>query len=43
MLGAKIGSGKGRNQAEVISSASGVFVVTVQSEKGISTIKLIKE
>lgn len=43
MLGVKVGSGKGKNQAEVRSSGSGVFIVTVQSEKGISTIKLIKE
>ncbi|MEN4762590.1 T9SS type A sorting domain-containing protein [Chryseobacterium sp. C39-AII1] len=43
MLGVKIASGKGKNQAEVVSSESGVFIVTVQSEKGISTIKLIKD
>ncbi|WP_276590702.1 MULTISPECIES: T9SS type A sorting domain-containing protein [unclassified Chryseobacterium] len=43
MLGVKIASGKGKNQAEVVSSDSGVFIVTVQSEKGISTIKLIKD
>jgi len=43
MLGVKIASGKGKNQAEVVSSDSGVFIVTVQSEKGTSTIKLIKD
>jgi len=43
MLGVKIASGKGKNQAEVVSSDSGVFMVTVQSEKGTSTIKLIKD
>ncbi|KQS93440.1 T9SS type A sorting domain-containing protein [Chryseobacterium sp. Leaf394] len=43
MLGVKVGSGKGKNQTEVSSSGTGVYIVTVQSEKGTSNIKLIKE
>ena len=45
VLGLEVGSGKGENQLEVgaISTASGVFIITVTSEKGTSTIKLIKE
>jgi rhamnogalacturonan endolyase len=45
LLGQEVGSGKGENQIEVgeISAASGVFIITVTSEKGISSIKLIKE
>jgi len=44
-LGQALGAGKGENQIEVgqISTASGVFIITVKSEKGPSTIKLIKE
>ena len=45
LLGQHLGSGKGENQLEVgaISNTSGVFVITVTSEKGTSTIKLIKK
>jgi rhamnogalacturonan endolyase len=45
LLGQKLGSGKAENEIEVgqISAASGVFIITVKSEKGTSTIKLIKE
>ncbi|SHG52954.1 Por secretion system C-terminal sorting domain-containing protein [Flavobacterium fluvii] len=45
ILGQELGSGKGENQLEVgqISAASGVFIITVKSEKGTSSIKLIKE
>jgi rhamnogalacturonan endolyase len=45
ILGQELGSGKGENQVEVgqIATASGVFIITVKSEKGTSTIKLIKE
>ncbi|MBP6374279.1 MAG: T9SS type A sorting domain-containing protein [Flavobacterium sp.] len=45
ILGQELGSGKGENQVEVgqISAASGVYIITVKSEKGTSTIKLIKE
>ena len=45
LLGQHLGSGKGENQLDVgaISNTSGVFVITVTSEKGTSTIKLIKE
>jgi rhamnogalacturonan endolyase len=45
LTGQKVGSGKGENQAEVgaIAAVAGVYIVTVKSEKGISTIKLIKE
>ncbi len=45
LLGQELGSGKGENQIEVgqISAASGVFIITVKSEKGTSSIKLIKE
>lgn len=45
VTGAQIASGKGENQVEVgqISAASGVYIITVKSEKGTSSIKLIKE
>ena len=45
LLGQELGSGKGENETEVgqITAASGVFIITVKSEKGTSTIKLIKE
>lgn len=45
ILGAQVGSGKGENQVEVgeIAVAAGVYIITVKSEKGTSTIKLIKE
>ncbi len=45
ILGVEIGSGKGENKLEVgqIAAASGVYIITVKSEKGTSTIKLIKE
>jgi rhamnogalacturonan endolyase len=45
ILGQELGTGKGENQLEVgaISTASGVFIITVKSEKGTSSIKLIKE
>ena len=45
ILGAQVGSGKGENQVEVgeIAAAAGVYIITVKSEKGTSTIKLIKE
>lgn len=45
LLGQELGSGRGENQIEVgqISAASGVFIITVKSEKGTSSIKLIKE
>jgi rhamnogalacturonan endolyase len=45
VLGAEVGSGKGENQVEVgqISAASGVYIISVKSEKGTSSIKLIKE
>lgn len=45
LSGQKIGSGKGENQTEVgaIAAAAGVYIITVKSEKGTSTIKLIKE
>jgi len=45
VTGAEVGSGKGENQVEVgqISAASGVYIITVKSEKGTSSIKLIKE
>ena len=43
--GVEVGSGKGENQLEVgqIAVASGVYIITVKSEKGTSTIKLMKE
>ena len=45
VLGQELGSGKGENQVEVgeIAAAAGVYIITVKSEKGTSTIKLIKE
>ncbi len=45
LLGQELGSGKGENQIEVgqIAATSGVFIITVKSEKGTSSIKLIKE
>jgi len=45
IAGLAIASGKGENQTEIgqISAASGVFIITVKSEKGTSSIKLIKE
>lgn len=45
ILGEKIDSGSGENQVEVgqISAAPGVYIVSVKSAKGTSTIKLIKE
>jgi rhamnogalacturonan endolyase len=45
VLGAEVGSGRGENQVEVgqIATASGLYIITVTSEKGTSTIKLIKE
>lgn len=45
IIGVEVGTGKGENQLEVgqIASASGVYIITVKSEKGTSTIKLIKE
>lgn len=45
LLGQELGSGKGENEVEVgqISAASGTFIITVKSEKGTSSIKLIKE
>jgi rhamnogalacturonan endolyase len=45
ILGAEVGSGKGENQLEVgeISVSPGVYIITVKSEKGTSTLKLIKE
>ena len=45
ILGAVVASGKGENQVEVgqISASSGVYIITVKSEKGTSSIKLIKE
>ena len=45
ITGQKIGSGEGENQIEVgeISATSGVYIITVKSEKGPSSIKLIKE
>ncbi|WP_281336250.1 T9SS type A sorting domain-containing protein [Flavobacterium eburneipallidum] len=44
-LGSEVGSGKGENQVEVgqISTALGLYIITVKSEKGTSSIKLIKE
>ncbi|WP_281336528.1 T9SS type A sorting domain-containing protein [Flavobacterium eburneipallidum] len=45
VLGVKVGSGRGENQVEVgeIATASGLYIITVTSEKGTSSIKLIKE
>ncbi|MBK0370334.1 rhamnogalacturonan lyase family protein [Flavobacterium agrisoli] len=45
VLGQEIQKGKGENQVEVgsISAKAGVYLVTVKSEKGTSSIKLIKE
>lgn len=45
VLGATLESGKGENQLVVgeTLASSGVYIVTVKSEKGTSTIKLIKE
>lgn len=45
ILGQEIGNGKGETQVEVgeISAKSGVYIISVKSEKGISTIKLIKD
>ncbi|WP_281297379.1 T9SS type A sorting domain-containing protein [Flavobacterium limnophilum] len=45
LIGQELGTGKGENQIEVgqISAASGVFIITVKSEKGTTSIKLIKE
>lgn len=45
ILGQEIGNGKGETQVEVgeISAKSGVYIISVKSEKGTSTIKLIKD
>ncbi|MCI9843245.1 T9SS type A sorting domain-containing protein [Flavobacterium pectinovorum] len=45
LLGEKIGSGKGENETEVgtISAKAGIYIITVKSEKGSTSIKLIKE
>ena len=45
LLGQQLSTGKGENEIEVgeVSAKSGVFIITVTSEKGTSTIKLIKE
>lgn len=45
IAGLAIASGKGENQAEIgqIAATSGVFIITVKSEKGTSSIRLIKE
>lgn len=43
--GVEVDSGKGENQVEVgqIAVTSGIYIITVKSEKGTSTIKLMKE
>jgi len=45
LLGKEIGKGQGENKVEVgeIAIASGVYIITVKSEKGTSTIKLVKD
>ncbi|WP_157489672.1 rhamnogalacturonan lyase family protein [Flavobacterium sp. CF136] len=45
ILGEKTGFGEGENQTEAgtISTKPGVYIITVKSEKGTSSIKLIKE
>lgn len=45
VLGQEIRTGKGENQVEIgeITTSSGVYIINVKSEKGSSTIKLIKE
>ncbi|WP_304198145.1 T9SS type A sorting domain-containing protein [Flavobacterium alvei] len=45
ILGQEIRTGKGENQVEIgeITTSSGVYIINVKSEKGSSTIKLIKE
>ncbi|WP_165830094.1 rhamnogalacturonan lyase family protein [Flavobacterium hydrophilum] len=45
ILGQQTGKGKGENELEVkdIAALPGVYIVTIKTERGVSTIKLIKE
>lgn len=45
LTGQKVASGEGEDQTEVgsIAPSAGVYIITVKSQKGTSTIKLVKE
>ncbi|MGQ7946444.1 rhamnogalacturonan lyase family protein [Flavobacterium sp. WC2509] len=45
IIGKEIAKGKGENQVEVseIAASSGVYIISIKSEKGTSTVRLIKD